>query len=307
MTIAFVFPGQGSQSVGMLADLIAAEPVVASTFDEAGDALGWNLGQIVQDGPEAELNQTAVTQPAILTASIAIWRLWVERGGTLPAAVAGHSLGEYSALVAAGALEFSDAVRLVNQRGQFMQAAVPAGEGLMAAILGLDDAAIEAACAEIDGAAPANYNAPGQVVLAGRKAAVEAAIEACSAAGARRATALAMSVPSHCDLMMPAAEQLAELLAQTTVNVPSIPVYRNVDAELSGDPDEIREALRAQLFSPVRWTACVQALISGGADRMVECGPGKVLAGLVKRIDRGTPVAATDSPEALAAAIEDLK
>ncbi len=301
--LGFLFPGQGAQSVGMLSDLAAREPIVRATLEEADDALGLSLRAIIADGPETELNRTSITQPALLATSIAIWRLWNERGGPRPAMLAGHSLGEYSALVAAEALTFADAVRLVHRRGQLMQAAVPEGEGLMAAVLGLDDADLEAVCAAIDDVAPANYNAPGQIVLAGRRAAVEQAIETARQAGARRAVPLAMSVPSHSPLMAAAAEQLAAALAETDVATPVLPVYRNVDAAISTDADGVRQALAAQLHSPVRWSNCVTAMLAAGADVFVECGPGNVLAGLVKRIQRGVPVHATGNADSFDAAL----
>lgn len=286
--LAFVFPGQGSQSVGMLADVAATRAVVRDTFAEAGAALGRDLWQLVQQGPDETLNLTTNTQPALLTASVALWRAWLDAGGATPAQLSGHSLGEYSALVCAGALRLDDAVRLVSERGRCMQAAVPAGSGAMAAILGLDDAAVVAACAAAAGGeivSAVNFNAPGQVVIAGERAAVERAIEACKAAGARRAMPLPISVPSHCALMRPAAETFRAALAAVPFADSAIPVIQNVDAVPRTVAADLRAALVLQLYSPVRWVQCVQALRRGGASRIVECGPGRVLAGLVKRID----------------------
>ena len=287
MALGFVFPGQGSQSVGMLGDLAERFPQIRSTFVEAGDAISRPLWQIASEGPDSELVRTEITQPALLAASVAVWRVWQSQGGAAPVAVAGHSLGEYSALVCAGALEFSDAVRLVHRRGQLMQAAVPQGEGAMAAILGLEDAEVEAACAEVSGVvSAANYNAPGQVVIAGSAAAVAEAIERCKARGAKRATALPVSGPFHCALMRPAQESFAADLAAVALRQPQIPVVQNVDAAVAATVDEVRGKLLAQISSPVLWTACVQAMAASGVTRLAECGPGRVLAGLVKRIDK---------------------
>ncbi|MBX3707494.1 MAG: ACP S-malonyltransferase [Pseudomonadales bacterium] len=304
MGLGFVFPGQGSQSVGMLGDLAAHHPIVAATIEEAGEAIGKPLWRIVAEGPDAELVRTEITQPALLAASVAVWRVWLESGGARPAAVAGHSLGEYSALVCADALGFADAVRLVHRRGQLMQAAVPQGEGAMAAILGLEDAAVEAACAEIAGVvSAANYNAPGQVVIAGAAAAVDLAIERCKALGARRATALPVSGPFHCALMRPAQEAFAADLARVNIAAPSIPVVQNVDARVSASVDEIRDRLLRQISQPVLWTGCVQTMVGLGVARIVECGPGRVLAGLVKRIDKNVDVHSLGSAEGLQAAL----
>ncbi len=304
--LGFVFPGQGSQRVGMLADLSAGSPLVRGTFDEANDALGFDLAAVMAAGPEEELKRTSITQPAVLTASVALWRLWCQRSDARPQVVAGHSLGEYTALVAAESLAFDDAVRLVHQRGELMQAAVPEGEGGMAAIIGLDDATIEAICADIDDVAPANYNAPGQVVLAGRAEAIERAIMACKAAGAKRALPVAMSVPSHSALLQPAAQRFGELLDAVEIAPPTMTLYRNVDARISRDVADLRAALKAQLCSPVRWVDCVQAMSAAGADQFVECGPGNVLAGLMRRIDRALTVHRIDSAEALDAAVDAL-
>ncbi|XEG74505.1 ACP S-malonyltransferase [Pseudomonas sp. abacavir_1] len=304
-SLAFVFPGQGSQSLGMLAELGAQHALVRDTFAEASAALGYDLWALVQEGPEERLNQTDKTQPAILTASIALWRLWQAEGGAAPAYVAGHSLGEYSALVAAGSLGFADAVKLVERRGQLMQEAVPAGTGGMAAILGLEDADVLAACAEAaqgDVVSAVNFNAPGQVVIAGAAAAVERAIEACKARGAKRAVALPVSVPSHCALMRPAAERFAESVEAIAWQVPQIALVQNVSAQVPADLDTLKRDLLAQLYSPVRWVETVQLLAAKGVSDLVECGPGKVLAGLNKRCAKGVNTHNLDSADAFSAA-----
>ncbi len=288
----------------MLADHIAAQKVVARCFAEADDVLGFGLTRAVRDGPEAELNRTEFTQPAILTASVALWRLWASESGATPSMMSGHSLGEYSALVCAGALEFRDAVALVHLRGKLMQAAVPAGHGAMAAILGLDDDAVSHCCDAVDGVvSAANFNAPGQVVIAGEAAAVDAAIAACQAAGAKRAMKLAVSVPSHCGLMKAAAEQFAEAIDAAAFVLPQVPVVHNVDAATSSTVADLRTRLLRQLSEPVRWTSCVTHMAGAGVDRMIECGPGRVLSGLIKRIDRSVDVANIDSVESFAAAV----
>ena len=300
MTLACVFPGQGSQSVGMLAELAAQHPLIQRTFAEASGALGYDLWQRVSQGPAEQLNATECTQPAMLSAGIATWRLWQEQGGVAPALVSGHSLGEFTALVCAGALEFAAAVTLVRDRGRYMQAAVPAGGGAMAAILGLDDAAAEAACAQAAQAEvveAVNYNAPGQIVIAGQASAVERAIAAAKARGAKRAVLLPVSVPAHSSLMQNAAAQLRERLAGLAFAVPRIAYLSAVDAQLHGDSEEIRTLLVRQLASPVRWSATVLALTSGGANLLLECGPGKVLTSLNRRIER--------RPEITCLAIED--
>ena len=305
-SLAFVFPGQGSQAVGMLAEIGAAQSIVVDTFTEASDALGYDLWALTQQGPADVLNQTDKTQPAILAASIALWRLWAEQSTVQPAYLAGHSLGEYSALVAAGSLSLADAVRLVERRGQLMQAAVPAGTGGMAAILGLDDADVQAACAEAaegEIVSAVNFNSPGQVVIAGAAAAVERAIEACKARGARRAMALPVSVPSHCALMQPAAEQFAESLAAIEWQQPSIALVQNVSAEIVTDLAVLEKNLLAQLYSPVRWVESMVCLAAQGVTDVVECGPGKVLSGLNKRCIKGVNTYNLDSPEAFAAAV----
>lgn len=304
MSLGFVFPGQGSQAVGMLADLAAEYPQIQSHFDEAGDAIGQPLWQIVSSGPDEALVRTEITQPAILTASVALWSVWRDLGGERPACLAGHSLGEYSALVCAGALSFADAVRLVNRRGQLMQAAVPQGEGAMAAILGLEDDQVEAVCAEVDGVvSAANYNAPGQVVIAGSAASVAAAAERCKEAGARRAALLPVSGPFHCALMKPAQQAFAADLDAVRLVAPEIPVVQNVDAAVAADLDELRRKLLEQISQPVQWTACVQTMVERGVDRLIECGPGRVLSGLVKRIDKSVATAALGSLDGLNAAL----
>ncbi|WP_278401067.1 ACP S-malonyltransferase [Stutzerimonas kunmingensis] len=304
-SLAFVFPGQGSQSLGMLAELGAQQSVVVDTFAEASSALGYDLWALTQTGPEEQLNQTDKTQPAILAASIAIWRLWQTEGGAQPAFVAGHSLGEYSALVAAGSLPFADAIKLVELRGQLMQQAVPAGQGGMAAILGLEDADVLAACAEAsqgEVVSAVNFNAPGQVVIAGSAAAVERAIEACKAKGAKRAMALPVSVPSHCDLMRPAAERFASSVESIEWQAPQIPLVQNVSAAVVADLEVLKRDLLAQLYSPVRWVESMVALGDRGVTSLVECGPGKVLSGLNKRCVKGVSTYNLDTPEAFAAA-----
>lgn len=306
MSWGFVFPGQGSQEVGMLRDLAAQEPVIRDCFAEAGEALGLDLWQVVAEGPEADLNRTEITQPALLTASVALWRLWQSRSTLAPTILAGHSLGEYSALVCAGALEFADALRLVNTRGKLMQAAVPAGEGAMAAILGLDDEQVRACCDATSGVvAPANFNAPGQVVISGASTAVDAAIAHCRDAGARRALKLAVSVPSHCSLMTPAATRFADHLSDVSLTPPKIPVVQNVDAQVSEDIDGIRTRLIAQLSEPVRWTDCAAAIVADGVTGILECGPGRVLTGLQKRIDRNITALNIATPESFAATLEE--
>lgn len=305
MTTAFVFPGQGSQSVGMLASF-ADESVVKETFAEARDALGYDLWALCQNGPETDLNVTWRTQPALLAASVALYRLWLSRDGAVPAFMAGHSLGEYSALVCSGALAFADGIKLVEARGKFMQEAVPEGQGKMAAILGLEDADIQAACdesAQGEVVAPVNFNSPGQVVIAGNAAAVERAMEACKAKGAKRALPLNVSAPSHCALMKPAAERLATLLQQITFNVPAVPVANNVDVAIETDPARIREALVRQLYCPVRWTESVQALAAKGVTRLIECGSGAVLAGLAKRINKELTAVSVQDKTAFDAAL----
>jgi [acyl-carrier-protein] S-malonyltransferase len=305
--LAFVFPGQGSQSVGMLAALSSESPVIRATFDEASKVLGYDLWQLVAEGPADELNATERTQPAMLAAGIACWRLWQERQGATPGVVTGHSLGEFTALTAAGAIDFATCVDLVRFRGKAMQEAVPVGTGSMAALLGLEDDDVVAACAEAASGAvveAVNFNAPGQVVIAGEKAAVLRAIEAAKARGAKKAIELPVSVPSHSSLMSSAGQRLGERLAGTEIRVPRIRYVSAVDAREHDDPHEIRALLVRQLSSPVRWTATVAALTTGGVSQIVECGPGGVLAGLVKRIERqrDTRTFSLTDPDSFAAA-----
>ena len=288
--LAFVFPGQGSQEVGMLQDVYETGNVVSKTFDEASEALGYDLWALVKNGPVEQLNQTEFTQPALLTASIALWRLAHEQTVPTIDVVAGHSLGEYSALVAAEVISFADAAKLVQKRGQFMQTAVPLGEGGMAAILGLDDEQVTDLCKSVSAQGgvvqAANFNANGQVVIAGDNAALERAIEACKTAGAKRAMPLAVSAPFHSALMQPAAEKLALELAAVEFSAPKIKVVQNVNAEACGDPAQIRKNLVAQMYSAVHWTNTIQLMAGDGIQTVVECGPGKVLAGLNRRIEK---------------------
>ncbi|AGE17665.1 MULTISPECIES: ACP S-malonyltransferase [Serratia] len=304
---AFVFPGQGSQTVGMLAELAAQFPIVEETFGEASSALGYDLWQLVQQGPAEELNKTWQTQPALLAASVAIFRVWQQQGGKAPALMAGHSLGEYSALVCAGVLDFKAAIRLVELRGKLMQEAVPEGTGAMYAIIGLDNDAIAKACEESaqgQVVSPVNFNSPGQVVIAGNKEAVERAGAACKAAGAKRALPLPVSVPSHCALMKPAADKLAVALQDITFNAPQVPVVNNVDVRTENDPEAIRSALVRQLYSPVRWTESVEFIAAQGVTSLLEVGPGKVLTGLTKRIVDTLTAAAVNDTASLSAALE---
>jgi [acyl-carrier-protein] S-malonyltransferase len=288
-SLAFVFPGQGSQTIGMLAELSERYPSIHETFVEASDGAGIDLWALSQGGPEELLNRTEYTQPALLAAGIAIWRLWKAGGGAIPSLLAGHSLGEYSALVAAGALSLHDASHLVRIRGQLMQAAAPTGTGAMAAIVGLDEESVREACAEASGSeivVAANFNAPGQIVIGGHAAAVDRASALLSGRGARMVVPLAVSVPSHTPLMRDAANRLAEAMHAVDWHEPVLPVVQNVDAEVHDDVQAISDALVRQLYLPVRWTACVEALAACGIVRTAECGPGKVLGGLIKRIDR---------------------
>ena len=304
-SLAFVFPGQGSQSLSMLAEHGAQRPLILETFAEASEALGYDLWALTQQGPEEQLNQTDKTQPAILTASVALWRAWLAESAARPAFVAGHSLGEYSALVAAGSLSLAAAVKLVEHRGQLMQQAVPAGQGGMAAILGLEDADVVAACAEAaqgEVVSAVNFNAPGQVVIAGGAAAVERAIEACKARGAKRAMPLPVSVPSHCALMRPAAERFAEAVAAIDWQAPQIALVQNVSAAAVTDLEGLKRDLLAQLYSPVRWVESIVCLSAQGVTDLVECGPGKVLSGLNKRCVKGINTHNLDTPDAFATA-----
>lgn len=301
---AIVFPGQGSQAVGMLAELGEQYDVVKQTFAEASDALGYDLWALVQNGPVEDLNQTFRTQPALLASSVAIWRVWQALGLEQPEVLAGHSLGEYSALVCAGVIDFKAAIKLVELRGQLMQEAVPAGTGAMYAIIGLDDAAIAKACedaAQGDVVSPVNFNSPGQVVIAGQKDAVERAGALCKEAGAKRALPLPVSVPSHCALMKPAAEKLAVALEALEFNAPQIPVINNVDVATETDPAKIKDALVRQLHSPVRWTEGVEKMAAQGIEKLIEVGPGKVLTGLTKRIVKTLDAAAVNDIASLGA------
>ena len=291
----------------MLAELAAENPIIEATFKEASDALGYDLWQLTQQGPAEELNKTWQTQPALLAASVAIYRLWQQKGGQMPTMMAGHSLGEYSALVCAGVIDFADAIKLVELRGKLMQEAVPAGTGAMQAIIGLDDAAIQQACEEAaqgQVVSPVNFNSPGQVVIAGHKEAVERAGAACKAAGAKRALPLPVSVPSHCALMKPAAEKLAVALENITFNAPALPVVNNVDVKCETSPEAIRSALVRQLYNPVRWTESVEFMAAQGVTALLEVGPGKVLTGLTKRIVDTLTASAVNDSASLAAALE---
>ena len=305
-SLAFVFPGQGSQAVGMLAELAAAHPEVKATFDEASAGAGRDLWALSQQGPEEELNRTENTQPALLAASVAAWRVWQSVDGAVPAMLSGHSLGEYSALVCADALSLHDAAGLVAERGRLMQQAVPACVGAMAAILGGDDDQIAQVCAEVaqgEIVAPANFNSPGQLVIAGHAAAVDRAIARLAELGVKKAIRLAVSVPSHSMLMREAADRLGERMGTVAWSEPRVPVVQNADAQVHQGVDAIREALQRQLYLPVRWTQCVQALGAAGITRVVECGPGKVLSGLVKRIDKAIEARPIGTPDDLAAAL----
>lgn len=304
--LALVFPGQGSQKVGMLAELAEAHPIVTATFAEASDALDYDMWKLVQQGEQDQLNLTETTQPVLLTASVAVWRLWCEQKGPRPALMAGHSLGEFSALVCAGSLAFGDAVRLVRARGQAMQTAVPVGQGAMAAVMGLDDAEIERICQEQAGddvVEAVNYNSPGQVVIAGHAAAVERTAEALKAAGAKRAVLLPVSAPFHTSLMRPAGDKLAEALEAISVSTPETPVVHNVHAQTESDPEKIKELLIKQIYSPVKWVGCVQTMVDAGVEITVEAGPGKVLSGLNKRIHKALSCVNVDTPESLEKAL----
>lgn len=303
---AMVFPGQGSQTVGMLAELAEQYPIVTETFAQASDVLGYSLWDLVQNGPEEELNKTWKTQPALLAASVAVWRIWQEKQGKMPQMMAGHSLGEYSALVCAGVIDFAAAIKLVELRGQLMQEAVPAGTGAMYAIIGLDNDAIAKACEEAaqgQVVSPVNFNSPGQVVIAGNKEAVERAGVLCKEAGAKRALPLAVSVPSHCALMKPAADKLAVALQEIEFQQPEIQVVNNVDVKAQTDANAIRDALVRQLYNPVRWTETVEFIAEKGITQLLEIGPGKVLTGLTKRISKEMNAAAVNDIASLDAAL----
>jgi len=305
--IAVFFPGQGSQSVGMLDALGAAYPSVRSTFADAADALGRDLWSLVSEGPREVLDQTENTQPAMLTAGVAVWRVWQELGGAPAALMAGHSLGEYAALVAAGALSLGDGVRLAADRARYMQDAVPLGEGAMAAVLGLDDDQVALLCAEQGQGQvleAVNFNAPGQVVIAGAAAAVERAVAAAKGAGAKRALVLPVSVPSHCSLMGPASQRLAQRLLELDLRLPRVPVLHNVDVTAAEDLAGLRERLASQLYRPVRWVETVQAVAAAGVTLAIECGPGKVLAGLNRRIAKDLATLPVYDPQTLESALE---
>ena len=309
-SLAFVFPGQGSQSVGMLAELAEQHPVVAETFREASDGAGVDLWALSQQGPDEQLNRTEYTQPALLAAGVAVWRAWLQQGGERPSVLAGHSLGEYTALVAAGALSLHDAAHLVRIRGQLMQDAAPAGTGAMAAVLGADDALVQQVCeraSQSQVVVPANFNSPGQVVIGGDAAAVDRALSLLAEAGVRKAVKLAVSVPSHTPLMREAANRLSETMAGLAWDEPALPVVQNVDAEVHEGVRSIRDALVRQIYLPVQWTGCVQALAARGVARVAECGPGKVLSGLAKRIDKSLDARAIGGVGDFEAALADWK
>ncbi|RNL67574.1 ACP S-malonyltransferase [Zhongshania marina] len=307
--LALVFPGQGSQKVGMLAELGESFSIIKDTFAEASEALAYDMWDLIQNGEQEQLNLTETTQPVLLTASVAVWRLWCEQGGLRPSLLAGHSLGEFSALVCAGALNFADAVRLVRARGQYMQTAVPVGEGAMAAVLGLEDAQIVEICAQASSTGvveAVNFNSPGQVVIAGQVAAVDQAIELLKAAGAKRAMPLPVSAPFHTSLMRPAGDKLALALADISVQQPNIPVVHNVHGKTESDPAVIKALLVEQIYSAVKWVDCVETMLAAGITHTIECGPGKVLSGLNKRINKSLNCSNIDSPESLSAALESI-
>ena len=307
--LAFVFPGQGSQKIGMLAELAEQNPIIEQTFSEASGVLGYDMWQLIQQGEQDEINLTQRTQPIILTCSVAIYRLWNEQQGTVPSQMAGHSLGEWSALVCANVIDFTDGLRIVEARGKYMQQAVPVGQGAMAAIIGLDDQAILNACSEASslGVVDAvNFNAPGQVVIAGSNNAVERAMEICKSAGAKRALSLPVSAPFHTSLMKPAADNLAEMVNAVTFRAPEVPIMHNVHAKNENDPAVIKALMLEQIYSPVKWVDCVKQLKASGASTLVECGPGKVLSGLAKRIDRELIALATESAADFDAALTTI-
>ena len=309
-SLAFVFPGQGSQSVGMLAELSELHPSLRATFQEASEGAGIDLWALSQAGPEEQLNRTEYTQPVLLAAGVAVWRLWQQQGGAQPSVLAGHSLGEYTALVAAQAISLRDAAHLVRIRGQLMQAAAPTGTGAMAAVLGAEDALVQEVCDAVSGSeivVPANYNSPGQIVIGGHAAAVDAALAMLAERGVRKTVKLAVSVPSHTPLMRDAANRLADTMAGMDWTLPALPVVQNVDAQVHDSIDAIREALMRQLYLPVQWTGCVQALAARGINRIGECGPGKVLAGLAKRIDKSLEARALGTVDEFEAAIGEWK
>lgn len=307
--LAFVFPGQGSQKIGMLAELAVEYPVVQKTFAEASEVLGYDLWALVQTGAQEDINLTERTQPLLLTASVAVWRVWQEKNGASPAFMAGHSLGEWSALVCAGVVAFKDAVKLVQQRGKFMQEAVPAGLGAMAAIIGLDDALIVEACKKAEQGevvSAVNFNSPGQVVIAGAVAAVDRASALCKEAGAKRALPLPVSAPFHTAMMRPAADRLAEQINATTFSAPRVPVVHNVTAQTEENPAKIKALMIEQIYSPVRWVECVNTLVALGVTTTLECGPGKVLSGLNKRINGDVATLSIEKPDEIVAALASL-
>ena len=307
--LAFVFPGQGSQKIGMLAELAEQNPIIEQTFSEASGVLGYDMWQLIQQGEQDEINLTQRTQPILLTCSVAIYRLWNEQQGTVPSQMAGHSLGEWSALVCANVIDFADGLRIVEARGKYMQQAVPVGQGAMAAIIGLDDQAILNACSEASslGVVDAvNFNAPGQVVIAGSNNAVERAMEICKSAGAKRALPLPVSAPFHTSLMKPAADNLAEMVNAVTFRAPEVPIMHNVHAKNENDPAVVKALMLEQIYSPVKWVDCVKQLKASGASTLVECGPGKVLSGLAKRIDRELIALATESAADFDAALTTI-
>jgi [acyl-carrier-protein] S-malonyltransferase len=305
--IAFVFPGQGSQKIGMLAELAQDHAIIKETFDQASGVLGYDMWDLIQQGEQDAINLTERTQPILLASSVAIWRLWNEHKGVQPSQMAGHSLGEWSALVCSGVVDFADGLKIVRARGQYMQQAVPVGEGAMSAIIGLDDQAILDACknSQSQGVVDAvNFNAPGQVVIAGSSAAVEAAMDFCKEAGAKRALPLPVSAPFHTSLMKPAADNLADLVNSVSFSAPQVPVIHNVHAQTESDPEAIKAIMLEQIYSPVKWVDCVKQLKNNGATTLVECGPGKVLSGLTKRIDREISSLSTDNVADFTAALE---
>lgn len=309
--LAFVFPGQGSQKIGMLSELAAEHAVIQATFTEASEVLGYDLWDLTQNGSQDQLNMTEVTQPALLASSVALWRLWKELEGASPTLMAGHSLGEWSALVCSGVVGFGDAIGLVRLRGKYMQEAVPAGVGGMAAIIGLDDLSVEEICTEVStessAVSPVNYNSPGQLVIAGHKAAVENAIGRCKEAGAKRALPLPVSAPFHTQLMKPAADQLAIQIAGTEFSAPEVAIVHNVNASTEASPEAVKQLMIAQIYSPVRWVECVQSIAEKGVSTTVECGPGKVLSGLNKRIVKALNTYNLDSAAALEAGLAAFK
>lgn len=309
-SLAFVFPGQGSQSLGMLAELAAIHPQVQETFQEASQGCAVDLWALSQHGPEDKLNQTEFTQPALLAADLAVWRVWIANGGAQPAQFSGHSLGEYAALVAAGCLSLGDAAGLVRKRGSLMQAAVQTGTGAMAAVLGADEAVVAEVCAQVSNGEvvlPANYNSPGQIVIGGHAAALDRAVAELATRGVRKVVKLAVSVPSHTPLMRGASLQLAEVMENLSWRQPDRPLIQNADARAFNSVVEIRDALVRQLYLPVRWSECVQQLAAGGARHVLECGPGKVLTGLIKRIDKSLDARAVGTPAELDAALAQFR